>query len=794
MKYLVIVESPSKCEKIKKYLNKNDDLHIYEVVATMGHIIALTSLKNIDFENQFACKYDIIEAKKKNIDTIRKKIKEFDEVIISTDPDREGEGIAWAICHLFSLNIQTTKRVTFHEITEPAIVNAIKSPRKIDMQLVEAQQARQILDLIVGYKVTPTLWKHITKHASNSLSAGRCQTPALRLIYENQQERDGSSQKKTYHTTGYFTSLNIPCQLNKEFESEKELLAFLNGTTSFSHQYSFTSPKKTYKTPPEPFTTSRIQQVASNELHFSPKETMTLCQNLYEAGYITYMRTDSKTYSRDFIKTVQDYILCNYPDGEKYINTSLRDPILERNDLVIEKEKETNTKKKKPEFHQQNAHEAIRPTDISLYELSDKVNSKERKLYKLIWETTMESCMATAIFNAIKVSISAFNGAMFTYTSEQVVFPGWLEVRKKYNLETKEFAYLQKLNNNSIIPCKKIISKFSLNGCIQHYTEARLVQLLEEKGIGRPSTFSSLVEKIQERGYVKKRDIQGKTMVCKDYEWMDGNILEKETKREFGNEKNKLVIQPLGVIVMEFLVNHFSSLFDYEYTKNMEDDLDKISKGNKIGHELCFACNNQVDSLVGTLNKKEEPKIEFQIDESNSYIIGKYGPVIKHVETIDGKKETTFTPVKKEVQLNQIQNGELDLEDMIDTNAKKKQYILGKHEDKDVVLKKGKYGLYLSWGDKSIAVKELGNRPIENVTFEEVQKYLQEDSGYVRPITPALSIRKSAKGYYLFYKTSKMKKPEFYDIYPFYKETNADYKTCDISLLKKWIKEKYELI
>jgi DNA topoisomerase-1 len=757
----------------------------------MGHILALSSLKNIDFQNQFSCKYDIIETKKKNIENIRKKIKEFDEVIISSDPDREGEGIAWAICHLFSLNVQTTKRVTFNEITETAIVNAMKCPKTIDMQLVHAQQARQILDLIVGYKITPTLWKHITKHASNSLSAGRCQTPALRLIYENQKEIDGSSQKKTYHTTGYFTNLNIPCLLNKEFESEKELIAFLNGTTHFSHQYSFTSPKKTYKTPPEPFTTSRIQQVASNELHLSPKETMTLCQNLYEAGYITYMRTDSKTYSHDFIQTIQDYILRNYPDGEKYINsslmdTSLRGTSLERND--------TNTKKKKTEFHEQNAHEAIRPTDISLCELSDKINSKERKLYKLIWENTMESCMATAIFNAIKISITAFNGAIFTYTSEQVVFPGWLEVRKKYSSETKEFAYLQKLNNNSIIPCKKIISKITVNGCIQHYTEARLVQLLEEKGIGRPSTFSSLVEKIQERGYVKKQDIKGKTIVCKDYEWMDGNIIEKETKREIGNEKNKLVIQALGVIVMEFLSNHFSSLFDYEYTKNMEDDLDKISKGNKIWHELCLECNNQVDHLVETLNKKEETKVEFQIDDSNSYIIGKYGPVIKHVETKDGKKETTFTPVKKEVQLDQIQKGELELEDIIDTNVKKKQYILGKYEEKEVVLKKGKYGLYIAWSDKNIPLKELGNRPIENVTFDEIQKYLEGDNGYVRPITPDLSIRKSAKGYYLFYKTSKMKKPEFYDINPFCKETNADYKTCDVSLLKKWIKEKYEVV
>jgi len=786
MKYLVIVESPSKCKKIAKYLNDNDDLNIYEVVATMGHITHLDSLKNIDINN-FTCKYELIETKKKNTDLIRKKINAVDEVILACDADREGEGICGSICQIFNLDVLKTKRITFNEITELAILAALKNPITIDMNLVHAQQTRQILDLLVGFKVSPMLWKFITKNKENSLSAGRCQTPALKIIYENQKEINEAKERQIYNTRGYFTNLNLAFELNKQYK-EDEITDFLEGCIDFPHIYTFIQPIKVFKKQPEPFTTSKIQQVASNELHYSPKETMKLCQNLYESGYITYMRTDSNTYSQEFINSVKKYIIRNYE--QNYINENI--------DHMTSKIKNELSKHKTPTIKdslRQDAHEAIRPTDISLFELPEGVNSKEKRMYKLIWENTLESCMAPASFYSITASISAFQDTKFNYTSELIDFPGWKIVTKKY-VSNKEYQYLQTITQNSKLRYKKISSTVSITGSKQHYTEARLVALLEEKGIGRPSTFSTIVDKIQEREYVKKVDIKGKEIICKDYELKNADIFEIETKREFGNEKGKLVIQQLGVIVMEFLDNNFAELFNYNYTKKMEDELDKISKGDVLWSDLCDSCNKHIDILVDNLtNKGMKQKIEFKIDDNNTYIVGKYGPIIKCVEEVDGKEEIKFKNVRKDVDVHKIENGDYMVEDIIDlTRTTKAQYILGKHDGNDVILKKGKFGLYISWGENSKTLKELGNRPIENVTFEEIKKYLVEGSNLVREISKDISIRKGPKGEYLFYKTSKMKKPAFYDIKNFTIEMKENYKICNLTILKSWINDKYNII
>ena len=448
--------------------------------------------------------------------------------------------------------------------------------------------------------------------------------------------------------------------------------------------------------------------------------------------------------------------------------------------------------KKKDKPPPQEAHEAIRPTNISLCELPEAMDSKERRMYKLIWENTLESCMSAASFHSVTANITASQNNKFTYTSELIDFPGWKIVAKKYSTENKEYHYLQQIKQNSPIPYKKICAKVSIKGSKMHYTEARLVQLLEEKGIGRPSTFSSLVDKIQERNYVKKEDVKGKEIVCKDFELENDEIFEIETKREFGNEKGKLVLQPLGRVVMEFLEKQFDELFNYNYTSLMEDALDKIAKGELIWHELCNSCNKQIDNLVDGL--KDETKLEIKIDDNNTYMIGKYGPVIKCVEEIDGKEEIKFKPIKKDVDTKLLEKGNFTVEDIIDTNkTTKSQFILGQHNGKDVILRKGKFGLYISWGENSKTLKELGNRPIENITFDEVKKYLDEGSNLIREINSSLSIRKGPKGDYIFYKTSKMKKPEFKDIKSFATETSEDYKICDITILKSWISEKYNL-
>ena len=827
MKYLVIVESPSKCKKIEKYLNDNDDLNIYEVVATMGHINELKSLENIDIKNNFTCKYDLIEAKKKNTDAIKKKIKTVDEVIIACDADREGEGISYAICEVFKLSVTKTKRIIFNEITEQAILEAIKNPLTINMNIVHAQQTRQILDLIVGFKVTPALWKYVSRNTEHSLSAGRCQTPALRLIYDNQNEINNSPGKKIYSTTGYFTNKNIPFVLNKNYETEEEIIDFLDGTSTNDHIYTCSQPTKSFRSQPEPFTTSRIQQTASNELHYSPKDTMKICQKLYEAGYITYMRTDSKKYSKEFIDSATSYIKHFY--NENYINEKINDLCnhqTQKNELETREDPETTGKDNKDkkekkykvkratkkvakdkkvgeekEVNQKiEAHEAIRPTDISLKELPDETDSKEKRLYKLIWSNTLESCMSQASYYVITASLSGYNNTKFSCVSEQIDFLGWKIVQtKKQDDKEKEshYNYLQTLKQTSLMPVKKVVSTVLLKDTKSHYTEAKLVNILEENGIGRPSTFSSIVEKIQERIYVKKQDVKGKEILCKDYE-LDENkeIVEIETKREFGNEKGKLVIQPLGIIVIEFLIKKFDELFNYDFTRQMEDDLDKISKGEKDWREVCKICNEKIDAFIENL--AYDKKVEIKIDDAHVYMIGKYGPVIKCI------KDNSFKGIKKDLDIDmyKLENGGYNLEDIIEeklstkdnpsTEDKKQDgVVLGVYENESVLLRKGKFGLYVTWGEKSKTLKELGNRPIESINFEEVEKILTNSeatgSNIVRTISENLSIRKSAKGDYVFFKTSKMKKPSFFNL----TGINEDYKTCELDVLKSWIKDKY---
>jgi DNA topoisomerase-1 len=788
---LVIVESPAKCKKIEEYLGPG-----YKCVASFGHLRELSSLKNVDIQNNFEPTYTIIDnaIKKKQIENIRKEIKNADEVILATDADFEGEKISFCLAQIFSLNIEKTKRITFNEITETALQKAIKNPSRINMNIVYAQQARQILDLLIGFQVSPMLWKYISKNSENSLSAGRCQTPALRIIYDNQKEINEAKEKEKYNTIGFFTNKNIPFELTPQgkFETKDDVIEFLDGSAEFDHIYTCSKPEIKIKKCPEPFTTSRLQQTASNELHFSPKETMKVCQSLYEGGYITYMRTDSKKYSKEFIDSTEDYIIRTYE--EKYINENINSLI---NNGEKNEEENIKTKDKKNETNNlvQEAHEAIRPTSISLKDLPDNLDSKEKRMYKLIWENTLESCMSSASFYSITANILALNNLKFVCTSELINFPGWKIVSKKYsneiNPDNKEYQYLQSIKQNQIIHYKKITSKVTLTNIKSHYTEARLIQLLEEKGIGRPSTFAMLIDKIQERGYVKKEDIKGKEISCADFELENGEIFEIESKREFGNEKNKLVLQPLGLIVMEFLENNFNNLFDYNYTKQMEDDLDKISQGNKIWYELCKDCNDQISILINNLKDESKTKLEIKIDENNSYVIGKYGPVIKTIESKDknGKDVIIFNKVIKDIDIHKLENGEYKLEDVLDKNHIRSEYNLGKYQGHDVILKKGKFGLYISWDKNSKTLKELGNQPIESITFKDIKKYLDEGSNIIREISDNITIRKSTKGEYIFYKTIKMKKPAFYN----FKGFEEDYKSCDINILKNWLKETHKI-
>ena len=750
---LLIVESPAKCTKIETYLGPG-----YKCIASFGHIRELNGLESIDLKNNFKPTFTECESKINQITKIRSLITNAKEVLLASDDDREGEAIAWHICQVFGLPIKTTKRILFHEITETALKTAVNNPGTVNMHIVHAQIARQILDILVGYKLSPLLWKNIANNAKSGLSAGRCQTPALRIVYENQKEMDAAPGTKVYTTTGYFTSKNMSFVLNHNHTSEESMVEFLEKTVNHVHVYTCSEPRPTTKAAPTPFTTSALQQMASNELHVSPKETMQLCQSLYEAGYITYMRTDSMTYSADFIKQISGFITKEY--GKDYVHEKI-------DTLSI------NTKE---------AHEAIHPTDLRVKALDKEFSVKEIKMYALIYRNTLESCMAAARYKSITARISSPDQEMaYTYPAEQVVFLGWKKVQG--DDVKSDYTYLQTLKNECKIDYKKIMAKVTMKDLKGHYSEARLVNLLEQHGIGRPSTYSSLIDKIQERGYVKKMHVEGVAVECTDFELTGEEMVEIEIKRQFGNEKNKLVLQPVGASVLEFLLNHFEPLFSYTFTKKMEDSLDLIAKGEKVWIELCRECLTDIDKAQQDAKAQqeqgEEPSVgEIRIDADHVYMIGKHGPVIKC--TIN--KKVSFKPVRLDIDLATLKKGEYTLNDLI-IESKLTGRMLGLYNDHEVILKNGKFGLYIEWGELKKAIKL--NKKEEDIDLNDIIPHL--DTTIVRVITEDMSIRIGKFGDYIFYKKKTMKQPKFFKLTGF----ECNYKECPLPLLKKWIKENY---
>jgi len=810
---LVIVESPAKCSKIESYLGSG-----YKCVATFGHFRTLDGLKSINMDN-FKLKFSCMEEKSKQISRIKSEIEScMGNVIIATDDDREGEAIGWHICDMFKLPVSTTPRIIFHEITKPAIQNAVSNPGTLNMNLVYAQFARQILDLLVGYHISPQLWTHIASSVKNSLSAGRCQTPALRLVYDNQKDIESSPGKTVYNAVGYFTKLNLPFTLNKQYDIPKVMEEFLEESVNHDHVFTLSQPKKTTKTPPSPFTTSALQQKASSEYNYSPSETMSVCQKLYESSFITYMRTDSKTYSPEFIDSTKRYISEKWSD--KYINTNIQCLALgSASESTDKKSKKISKGADDKGVKAQEAHEAIRPTNIETLKIPDTFTAREQKLYKLIWTNSIESCMAHATCVTITASLTAPNGNEYKYNAELIEFPGW-KVVDGYEKENPSYSYLQNIKKNCIIPYNKIKASVTMNELKSHYTEAGLIKILEEKGIGRPSTFSSLIEKIQKRGYVGKQDVVGKKVKCTDFELLPDELQEIPIEREFGNEKNKLVIQPLGAIVMEFIAEHFNTLFEYNFTKKMEDDLDKIAKGEILYTETCLFCLDNVKSLTAALKDKNIQKDTIRIDENHLYMVGSRGPVIKHT-TVDeaGKKKIEYKSIKQNVDVAKLKRGEYELEDVVDEkgNIDMGGIKLGIYDSNEIILKRGKYGLYFVWGEQKKSLSGIfpKNKNPSSVTYNEVIKIIEsfnaqqhddtivgdcvsgessvgnhiQIKGMVRKLSDDISIRNGKYGDYIFYKTAEMKNPTFLKIKGF----SQDYKTCSIDVIIEWIKKTYKI-
>ena len=762
---LVIVESPAKCKKIESFLGDG-----YKCLASFGHIRELTDgLHCIDIKNNFEPTFTLLENKARNIKLLKTYIKKADEVILATDDDREGEAIAWHICKTFNLSIQHTKRIIFREITKSAVKNAIKNPVKLNMPKVNAQLARQVLDRLVGFIISPQLWKHISRKTKKGLSAGRCQTPALKIIYDNQQLIDNTPGVEVYNTKGIFTKHNLEFILNKEFIISRDITEFLEESVDFAHKLSdktININKK--KLGPTPFTTSKLQQKASNILHYSPKQTMMVAQKLYEGGYITYMRTDSKTYSKEFVDKTISFIKDKW--GEDYIHRDI-----ERHTLRNACEAQAKQAQAK-QAQAQEAHEAIRPTDINKMSLPPSSDSKQVALYKLIWQNTIESCMADAIYDLLKVTIKAPLNLKYNYSHQKITFPGWLIVGG-YNKDNTIYNDLNGMDKG-IIPYNKIFSEFTLKNIKTHFTEARLVQALEENGIGRPSTFSGLVSKLIDREYVNKTDIIGKKLDYINYELVNNEISEISGSKTFGNEKNKLKIQPIGVLVCEFLYKNYMDLFNYGYTSDMEKTLDIISRGKKIWYELCDECYKQLNKLTKTI-KNERHTIK--IDKNHTYMIAKYGPVVKY----EKEGEIKFLGIKDDIDIQLLREGKYELKDILKENKTFSGKNLGNFKNSCVILKKGKYGLYIQWNDNNYSIKHIKKNE-DSIRLEDVLDVLLGKSfsnpKIIKLVNEDISVRKGKYGPYLFYKTKSMSKPKFIKL------KGKDWKDAPTALFEKWVK------
>lgn len=757
--YLIIVESPSKCGKIENYLGSQ-----YKCIASKGHLRALDSYKKYDI------KFKNIEEKISHINFMTSIIKQYpkENIILATDDDREGEAIAWHICEIFDLPVKSTKRITFNEITKDAIQKSIKSPKIINEKLVESQKARQVLDVIVGYKISPLLWKYAYNNKDNSLSAGRCQTPALRLVYDNFLKNKENIDESKHKITGWFFSKNIEFHLSKELDTQDDVKSFLKKSINFKHELKISSPREINKAPPEPFNTSKLLQISSQLLNNSPANTMKLCQTLYQEGLITYMRTDNKKYSKEFINKSTQFIKERH--GEEYLGNT------------------ENVEKK----DNKDPHEAIRVSDINTSSISRE--TKLNSLYRLIWTNTIESVMCEAKYKIIDCEITAPDELKYKNIIEIPIFLGWKKIKSKeedktdnQNQNSSTLLYLNTIvKQKTQINYNKIKSTEIIHIKHSHYNESNLIKKLEELEIGRPSTFSTFIETIQQRGYVKKTNIEGKTIDSIDYILENDEIIKSKVKKTFGNENNKLVLQPVGELVIIFLLKYFEELFSYDYTKNMENELDNILNETLDDWTIvCRNCENKIKELSKPL--KNLSKEVYKLDDKNEFVFSKYGATIRELLP-DGKYE--YKNIKKDISidLDKLKEGYYKVNELLEEKDK----YMGKYDNVDLYVKTGMYGLYAEWGDNKKTLASL-KKNINNITFEEVEKFLNnknESSNILRNINENISVRKGKFGPYVYYKTKTMKQPKFFNL----KKFKEGFTYCKEEVLINWLNETYNVI
>ena len=797
--HLIIVESASKCKSIESYLGSD-----YKCISCLGHIRVMDGIKSIDIKNDFEPKYVIDPEKKDHVAKMRATIAEYpaSSIILASDHDREGEAIAWHICQVFGLPVETTRRILFHEVTKPALIKAVANPGLIDMNMVHAQQARQVLDMLVGFGVSPLLWRHVCRNNENALSAGRCQTPALKLVYDNEQKAKEVATKKHRVQAAFFPQ-NTIFTLDQEFEEDAEVEGFLKASKTWSHIFVAGEQRLAERAPPKPFNTSALLQAANNTMRLGAKETMSACQTLYQLGHITYMRTENRKYAPEFVEKATTYIAEKW--SPKHVATLL--PV------------NTDTN---------NPHEAIRSTNIQMRELvlvGDKASATIGRLYKLIWLNTVQSCMSAATYNTLPLSISAPLDHIYKHTIEIPKFGGFQDAQ-----DSKSSPLDQKTESDKPFGSDKssdlgamILRFHALKGKpVQYnyiqsvpgfshrhsrYSEASLIQTLDDNGIGRPSTFAMLTDVIQTRKYVEKRDVEGTPVECREYTLRQNAEYEiKTVTKIMGAEHQKLVIDPMGVVVVEFLYQHFSDLFSFDYTKKMEERLDAVASGQEPWHQVCRECHDEIGRLTQAIDTLE--KKAYSVDDDYVVVFQKFGAVLKHKTDKQEDGKPVFRAIKKDlvIDMDVLEAGKYTLADLAEMSGRE----LGKYGDRTVVLKTGKYGPYVELGPKDdgtsvkdesgkkeedptrISLKDI-KKPFDQIVLADVLPVIEADLApsrtILRRLTPDLSIRNGKFGPYIFYKTEKMVKPRFYDLRNF----ENGFGVCEKEELVDWIRKTYKI-
>lgn len=760
-KYLIIVESPSKCKKITEYLGLD-----YACISSIGHIRRINGLKSIDTKGKYNINFDLISEKKRHISEMKTIINKFEthNIILGSDNDREGEAIAWHVCEVFNLPVDTTKRIIFNEITKSALSNAITNPTTINMKLVNSQHARQVIDLIVGFKISPFLWKYLYHDKENSLSAGRCQTPALRLIYENDiLLSNNSNYKKEHKISGTFFEDELLFTVSKSLTTDEESIQFLTEMKTFENKLSITDETSHIRRPPQPFSTSRLLQSTNQVLHMSPHETMSICQQLYQDGFITYMRTESNTYSKTFLDKMKDYLIKTYSDNSNCIPVSWTH--IEHNKSI-------------------HPHEAIRITDVNVCKIQT-TNVRLQSVYNIIRKNTIESCMREYKYNCCKVILSAPMKLKYERNIDIPIQLGWTQYSEKKTLcelqqVSKALILRFKSYRSSNIPYIRVNINTHCKGNGSHYSEASLINKLDELGIGRPSTFSTIVKTIQDRHYVERCDIQGINVSTVDFMLEKDTIHKIDNTKEFGQEKNKLKITDLGRIVMPFLIKYFDNLFSYDYTEYMEKKLDEVVNGSQLNwYDICNECENEVSSNSTHINKIK--KNFFPLEDNYDVVFEKYGPCIRHhkedgsIDFLNIKKGTDFT-------INNIQNNKYKVEDIIERPTEH----IGIWNNEKVFIKDGRFGRYLEYGNIRTPTKDI-TKSIDHITWDDILPVLenkQPDMNVLRYYNESTSLRKGKYGPYIYYKTMSMNKPSFFSI----KKYKGDCFHDDIEDILRWVK------